>query len=200
MTSFAPLQHQSAKALESVSVCVVVARQQGLQSLSAMEVRLVRYLEGHAGRYVDGWELKDHLYGGIASDAAIRFLVNRVRFKLGKHVIETGDFGGYRINHGQAMELDRVCVHCRKPVVRYQDEWVCYGCPSTQAADLDVGRSPAHGMNGGKQWNETERAFAIAHAQDMSHAEIGEALQRSESSVRGELTKLGIKKRYVRRR
>ena len=179
-------------------MAVKVGREQGGQVLAGMEVRLVRYLEGHAGRFVAQWELRDALYGGMGDHAAVRRLVSRVRAKMGAGFIERGEMGGYRLSSQRAAELERVCRRCARPVVAYEGEFVCYGCPSTQYAELEVGRADGPGERSGKAWTDEERVFALEHNGDMSFEEIGAALQRSEASVRGEYQKMGLRKRYVR--
>ena len=193
---------QSARGSQCVTVSGMgsrVSREQGGRVLSGMEVSLVRYLEGHAGRFVAEWELRDFLYQGQCGDSAVRQLVVRVRGKLGASFIERGELGGYRLASLRAADLARVCVRCGRPVVVYEGEVVCYGCPGTGHVELEVGRAAyREGSRSGKAWTEEERAFAVGHNGDMSFEEIGAALDRSEASVRGEYQKLGLKKRYVR--
>lgn len=190
---------------QSVTVSVMVSRQQRGRELTGSEARLVRYLAGHAGRFVEEWELRDHLYGGACGASVIREMVRRIRAKLGRAFIETGELGGYRLTAQRAVALERVCARCGRPVVQYEDEWVCYGCPSTQYSELDVGRAEGPGERSGTAWTEDEDSFLIDHLDHMSLEQLGTALNRSESAVRGEAAILraqGIipdeRKRYVK--
>ena len=166
--------------------------------MTAMELKLVEYLDGHAGRAVFDWEMKDYLYQGLCSEPLVRVHIWNIRRKLGRAFIEVCETGGYRLSSQRSAQLARVCAKCGKPVVRYEEEFVCYGCPSTQFADLDVGRADGPGERSGAAWTEDETAFAVAHAADMTYEEIGAEVRRSGSSVRGRFAQLGIAKRYVR--
>lgn len=54
-------------------------------------------------------------------------------------------------------------------------------------------------VQGGKPWSEEERRFVLENDARMTHAEIGAALQRRASAVRGLRAKLGLpRKAYVR--
>lgn len=192
-----PAQSQSASALTLVNISSMVSREQNGARLTAMEWRLVQYLDGHAGRAVFDWELKDFLYQGICSEPLVRVHILNIRRKLGRSFIELCETGGYRLSSQRSAMLARVCTRCGKPVVQYEEEFVCYGCPSTQFADLDVGRASGPGERSGAAWTEEERAYAVAHAEDMTFEEIGAQLQRSESAVRGLYAQMGLTKRYV---
>ena len=175
----------------------MVSREQNGSRLTAMEHKLVEYLAGHAGRAVADWELKDFLYQGLCSEPLVRVHIRNIRRKLGRAFIEVCDSGGYRLSSQRAAALSRVCSRCGKPVVEYAGEFVCYGCPSTQHADLEVGRAEGPGERSGSAWTDEESEFAVAHAEDMTFEEIGDLLQRSESAVRGRYAQLGLAKPYV---
>jgi hypothetical protein len=192
-------ERETAKGLRLVNVSVMISQRQRAERLTPVELRLVRYLAGHEGRFVENWELKDHLYRGVCSGAAIRVHVFNIRAKLGRSFIETGDLGGYRLSSQRAAALERVCARCNRPVVAYREEWVCYGCPSTSVVDLEVGRSHTGGPRAGKPWTEEEREYVLAHYTGMTLEEIGEALSRGPNAVRGELDRMGLSKPYVRR-
>lgn len=50
----------------------------------------------------------------------------------------------------------------------------------------------------GQPWTLEEEAFVRAHLEDMNLDELGDALDRTASAVRGYLAVNGIKKPYVR--
>ena len=166
-------------------------------TISAREMALLRYLAGHAGRRVSEQELRDHLFGGICSSAAVRELITRVRRKLGRNFIEN-DEGGYFISSQRA---DDLCSRCKRPTVRYEDERVCYACVGTAFVELAVGRTPPQeGTRQGQSWSEEERQFVLENDERLSLEEMGEALNRSASAVRGFRATLGLpRKAYVRR-
>lgn len=153
------------------------------------------YLVSHRGRWVPAWELADHLYGGHCGRSTVRMLVLRLR-RRGLEV-ESGPFG-YRVGRSAVRECDR----CGGRMVRYEDEWVCYGCPGTGVVDLEVGRSPAVGERGGREWTEEDRArLREMWLLPMKQDAIGEVLGRSASAVRAEAATLGLgRKPYVRGR
>ncbi len=187
---------QTARVLRVTTVLVMVSREQNRQLLSPTEHRIVTYLAGHAGRFVADWELRDFLYGGVCSPNVVSVHIARIRQKLGRTFIETGELGGYRLSSQRAAELARVCAVCSKPVVQYEDEFICYHCPGTHNVDMGVGRAAyAEDSRSGTQWTQEEEQFAMEHWDDMSLAEIGEKLQRSEASVRGHFP--GLRKPYV---
>lgn len=165
--------------------------------LTSRELELVRYLVGHSGRQVGEQELRDHLFNGICSEGAVRILIYRVRLKLGRTFIES-DEGGYCIGTHRVQDL---CARCRRPMVRYEDELVCYACVGTAFVDLEVGRTaPQEGTRQGQSWSEEERQFVLENDERLSLEEMGEALNRSASAVRGFRATLGLpRKAYVRR-
>lgn len=184
----------------------IVDRVQGEARLSYREQQLLDYLASHAGRFVPSSELRDALFGGIASASAPMELVMRIRRKLGPAVIESAVGFGYRISNARACGLARRCPRCGRGLVDYgADGWVCFGCGAQgeraspePPVDLEVGRAPGPGMRSGAPWTEDERRFVMAHLEDLSLEQIGAALDRSESAVRGMLDGLGVRKRYVR--
>ena len=76
-----------------------VCRQDGNEvSLTAGEFRLLRYFMLHPGRMLSKSQLAEHLYDGETErdSNVIEVLVNRLRGKLGRDVIETRRGQGYR--------------------------------------------------------------------------------------------------------
>ncbi|WP_421683741.1 response regulator transcription factor [Stutzerimonas urumqiensis] len=76
-----------------------VCRQDGNEvSLTAGEFRLLRYFMLHPGRMLTKSQLAEHLYDGETErdSNVIEVLVNRLRGKLGRDVIETRRGQGYR--------------------------------------------------------------------------------------------------------
>lgn len=70
-------------------------------ALTAGEFRLLRYLMLHAGKLLSKSQLAEHLYNGETErdSNVIEVLVNRLRGKLGRDVIETRRGQGYRFGH-----------------------------------------------------------------------------------------------------
>jgi hypothetical protein len=104
---------------------------------------------------------------------------------------------GYRI--GRPDVANAACRNCGRLRVRYPDgEWVCYGCPSTSAVDLEVGRTPyAEGSRGGKQWTDAEIDLALSLNETHTFEQIGELVNRSGNAVRGLYDSLGVEKKYA---
>lgn len=153
----------------------------------------VEYLAAHAGRYVPGWELADRVYGGACSRSAVPMLITRARryFRIESHRVF-----GYRIGRQQVAEA--TCPRCGALRVPYPGEWVCYGCPGSAAADLEVGRTPyAEGTRGGKPWTDEEREVVRRHITTHNYDQIGVMVNRSGSSVRHEVTRQGWEKKYI---
>ena len=157
----------------------------------------VQYLVGHRGRWVPGWELADLLYGGACNRRSVSVVISRAR-RRGLRV-ESSAFG-YRIGRPGQQEGD--CPVCSAPRVRYEGEWVCYGCPGTSVVDLEVGRAMPVGEHSGKGWDEEQRRrLRELWPLDLTQEAIGEELGRSASAVRAEAASLGLgRKRYVRGR
>ncbi|UCH75875.1 MAG: response regulator transcription factor [Rhodospirillales bacterium] len=68
-------------------------------TLTALEYRTLSYLIHHVGEIVSKTELTDHIYGqDFDRDSnVIEVLINRLRQKLGRNVIETQRGRGYRL-------------------------------------------------------------------------------------------------------
>jgi len=66
--------------------------------LTAAEFRLLRYFMLHSGQLLSKGQLSDHLYDGESErdSNVLEVLVNRLRSKFGKSVIETRRGQGYR--------------------------------------------------------------------------------------------------------
>lgn len=158
--------------------------------------RAIDYLASHAGRWVPGWELADAVYGGHCSRAAVPMLISRAR----RHFrIESDRNLGYRIGRHDVQAA--MCPKCSTRRVRYSDEWVCYGCPGTGAADLEVGRTPyAEGSRAGKQWTDEEWQTVTEFMDVENYEQIADRLNRTPNGVRGEVKKQGLSKPYVRTR
>lgn len=201
---------QCAIGLQSVSFSVMtvpaLSREQSGRRLTWRELQVLTYLAGHAGRFVSGDELGDAVFGPFRGRGVERVVVCRLRRKLGAAFIEQSHGLGYRLGSQRSAALSRECGRCRRPVVDYGEFWTCYACGATGegprpldvAVDLGVGRSAGPGSRSGAPWTDEEREFVLAHLEDMSLEQLGAALERSESAVRGFLDGLGVKKRYVR--
>ena len=157
--------------------------------------RAIDYLASHAGRWVPGWELADAVYGGHCSRSAVPMLIKRAKRYFR---VESDPNLGYRI--GRADLAEALCKNCGARRVRYQDEWVCYGCPSTAVVDLEVGRAGyAEGSDAGKAWKPEEDAFIREHHTSMGDREMAELLNRSPNGVRSRRATLELgPKKYVR--
>lgn len=199
--------------LQSVTVSVTPAslsRGQVGGWLSWREWQVLSYLAGHPDRFVSGDELIHALWGGLADPSVVRVNVGRLRAKLGDSFIETGPEGGYCVSHGKSAGLLRECSRCRRPIPEFEREWVCYGCglrgrgpePAIMPRELGLAtgrRAYAEGTREGKAWTAEDEAFVAAHVDDMSDGEMGAAMGRTASAVRGYRAVNGIGKRYVRR-
>lgn len=156
----------------------------------------VEYLVSHAGRWVSGFEIGDHVYRGQHSPKAPGQLIYRAR-KAGIP-IESSPYG-YRIGRQHRL----TCRQCGALMVRYPDgEMVCYSCVGSQYIHLEFGRTPyAEGTRQRAPWSEEDRAFVLTHQSDMSLAELGAAISRTPAAVRGFLKQHSrTRKPYVRRK
>jgi len=83
--------------LDTASGRVTLAGQQIV--LTALEYRTLSYLAHHVGQIVSKTELTEHIYGqDFDRDSnVIEVLINRLRQKLGRKVIETQRGRGYRL-------------------------------------------------------------------------------------------------------
>jgi len=83
--------------LDTASGRVTLAGQQIV--LTALEYRTLSYLAHHVGQIVSKTELTEHIYGqDFDRDSnVIEVLINRLRQKLGRNVIETQRGRGYRL-------------------------------------------------------------------------------------------------------
>jgi hypothetical protein len=152
----------------------------------------VDYLASHAGRWVQGWELAEAVYGGYCAPSAVAGAIKAAR----RYFPIESSRAGYRI--GRADVTAASCPNCGRRRVRYDDEWVCYGCPGTHAVDLEVGRAAyAEGTRGGKHWTDAEIDVAVSLNATHTYEQIGQVVNRSGDAVRGLYTTLGIKKNYV---
>lgn len=198
---------------EDVCLCLIsamgdatVIREQ--LGLTVREYQVLDYVRGHRPRPVPFEELNDAVFGEYAAASRARFTVCQVRRKLGPAVLVTVYGFGVRFGLGRVVEALPRCPDCGRPIVPYQDEWVCFACGSQgnrrqiDAVELDVGRAAyEEGTNQGKSWTEDEVAFVLANMDRMSDREMGEMLGgRTASSVRGQRKTNGLgRKRYVRR-
>ena len=157
--------------------------------------QLVEYLVSHAGRWVPALELADALYGGVCAESAPRVLVRRAR--AAGFRIDSSQYG-YQV--GRVEQQRQKCPGCGRLRVRYDGEWVCYGCPSTGVVDLEVGRAGyEEGTQQGKAWRAAEVDFAWMHRGVMGYEELAAALDRTASGVRGLFGVRGWAKPYVRK-
>lgn len=154
----------------------------------------VDYLASHAGRWVQGWELADAIYGGYCAPSAVAGAIKAAR----KYFPIESSRMGYRIGRKDVAAAE--CPTCGARRVRYQGDadWTCYGCPGSWAVDLEVGRAAyAEGTRGGKHWTDEEVDLALSLNATHTYEQIGQAVNRSGDAVRGLYTTLGIKKIYV---
>lgn len=157
--------------------------------------RAIDYLAAHAGRWVPSWELADEVYGGHCSRSAVPLLIRRAR----QHFrIESSTALGYRI--GRADVAEATCPKCFARRVRYGREWVCYGCPSASAVDLEVGRAAYDSStNQGRLWTDADLDFIRDNRNHMANTALAAALNRTESGVRGQATAMGLgRKEYIK--
>ena len=72
-------------------------RTDGRVALTAAEFRLLRYMMVHPGRVLSKESLFDHVYGfeGEAESNVIEVYINRLRAKIGRHLIRTRRGQGY---------------------------------------------------------------------------------------------------------
>jgi DNA-binding response OmpR family regulator len=73
-------------------------------ALTAAEFRLLRYLMLHPGRVLSKESLFDHVYGfeGEAESNVIEVYINRLRAKIGRHLIRTRRGQGYVLGRSRA--------------------------------------------------------------------------------------------------
>lgn len=156
------------------------------------------------GRTVPTVTLARRLFQDEGAVSLVRMLVSRTRSKLGGSVIEN-NWGGYRIPGRFRPVVPKCCNNCGSPVEFDAREWWCEDCgkggelPRLEMPDRGVGRRGyAEGTKQGQPWSEEERAFVVEHLDDMNLEELGAALDRTASAVRGFLATNGLKKPYVR--
>lgn len=173
--------------------------------LTAREYQVLDYIRSHRPRVVPYDEINQAVFGQFSAAHAARVHVSRIRAKLGDGVIVTVHGFGVRYGLARVVEALPRCVGCGRAIAPYEDEWVCFGCGSSgrrralDAPDLDVGRAaPAAGSRCGKEWTSDEVAFVMEHKDAMSDEQMGAALNRSPSAVRGFRRTRGLgKKTYV---
>jgi DNA-binding response OmpR family regulator len=73
-------------------------------ALTAAEFRLLRYMMLHPGRILPKESLFDHVYGfeGEAESNVIEVYINRLRAKIGRHLIRTRRGQGYVLGRSRA--------------------------------------------------------------------------------------------------
>ena len=173
--------------------------------LSRREAELVTELLLRDGRTVPAVTLAKRLFQDVSATGPVRELVRRARRKLGGSVsIEATGFG-YRIPGRFRPVVPTVCTNCGSPVQWDARDWWCEDCgrggevPRMEVIERGVGRRGyEEGTKQGQPWSEQEREFVIAHLDDMNLEELGAALDRTPSAVRGFLAVNRIKKPYVR--
>lgn len=175
--------------------------------LTPREASLVTALLLRDGRWVPAHVLAVEVFGHRSDTQLVKMLVYRARTKLGRSVIESEWGAGYRIPGRYRREVPTVCARCGSPVAFEGRHWSCGDCgragevPRLNVLDHGVGRRGyEEGTRQGEAWSESERQFVVDHLDDMNLDELGEALDRTASAVRGFLAVNGIKKPYVRRR
>lgn len=172
--------------------------------LSRREAELVTELLLRDGRAAPTASLAKRLFQDETAVVLVRQLVQRSRRKLGGSVIEN-TWGGYRIPGRFRPVVPTCCARCGSPVEWDARDWWCADCgaggemPRLEVVSHGVGRRGyAEGTRQGQPWSEEEREFVLAHLDDMNLNELGEALDRTPSAVRGFLAVNGLKKPYVR--
>lgn len=154
----------------------------------------IDYLLSHAGRWVPSVEIADHVYSGTCNRSAPHVLMHRAK-RAGIPI--EASLMGYRIGRNNSL----ACPDCGALRVRYPDgELVCYGCVGTEFVDLEVGRTPYDpNTNQGKAWTDKELQFIRDNRDTMSNVAMAEALNRTESGVRGQATRMALgRKRYMK--
>lgn len=181
------------------------AQMAGTPGLSPREAELVTLLLLRDGRWASSDALAVAMFGPGADVRLVQPIVCRARRKVGRAVIESAYGAGYRIPGRFRTEIPTVCSRCNAPVQFEGREWFCEDCgrsgelPKLEAVDRGVGRRGyAAGTKQGKPWSEEERAFVVEHVDDMNLEELGEALDRTASAVRGFLATNNLRKPYVR--
>lgn len=174
--------------------------------LTPREASLVTALLLRDGRWVPAHVLAAEVFGHRSDGRLVKQAVHRARAKLGRSVIESEWGAGYRIPGRYRRDIPTVCARCGSPVAFEGRHWSCGDCgragevPRLNVLDHGVGRrSYDEGTRQGEAWSESERQFVVDHLDDMNLDELGEALERTASAVRGFLAVNGIKKPYVRR-
>ena len=176
------------------------------RGLSRREAELVTELLLRDGRAAPTAVLARRLFADEGAGALVRQLVRRARRKLGFAVIEN-TWGGYRIPGRFRPVAPTCCARCGSPVEWDARDWWCEDCgaggevPRLEVVSRGVGRRGyAAGTRQGLPWTEAEREFVLAHLDDMNLNELGEAVDRTPSAVRGFLATAGLRKPYVRGR
>ena len=177
------------------------------QPLTMREADLVTRLMLRDGRWVPTDVLARELFADEAATGPVRKLVWLARKKLGRSLIESAPWAGYRIPGRYRDEVPTVCARCGSPVEFEGREWACTDCgrngeiPKMPGLDRGVTRRGyADGTRQGSAWTEQEKAFVLAHLDDMSLTELGVAVDRTPDGVRGFLATNNIKKPYVHSR
>lgn len=177
---------------------------QSALGLSHREYQVLDYIRSHRPRVVPCAEINDAVFGPYCSPNLARLNILRIRKKLGHAVLITVPGFGVRWGDAPVVEMLPRCPQCGRAIARYDDEWACYTCGASGARqelerhDLDVGRSPGAGERSGRPWTPDEEEFVRQHQDEMTNAQMGLLLQRSEGSVRGYLRTRNLgRKRYV---
>lgn len=187
----------------------VCARAQvaGQAPLSPREAELVTHLLLRDGRWTPAYLLSATLFGPGSSSRLVLNVVCRARAKLGRAVIESSYAAGYRIPGRYRPGIPTCCTRCGSPVEWEGREWTCTDCgrsgelPRLEVVDRGVGRRGyEEGTRQGSPWSEEEKRFVLEHLDDMSLDELGDAVDRTASAVRGFLATNGLRKPYVRAR
>lgn len=182
------------------------AREQMAKSkrLSPRESELVTLLLLANGRTLSTELLGRQLFADHRALSQVRTLASRVNARMGSKLIEN-EWGGFAIPGRFRRRVPHCCNRCNAPVQWDERQWWCEVCgadgelPKAPVIEHGTGRRGYEaGTKQGQPWTEEERAFVLAHLEDMSLEELGEALDRTASAVRGYLATNFIRKKYVR--
>lgn len=177
----------------------------GSPPISPREAEFLTELLLRDGRPVPTATLARRIFGDARDTSLVRQLVTRIRRKLGTHIVET-TIGGYRVPPRHRHQVPACCARCGAPVEFADKSWWCEDCGRSGEFSRP-GPLPTHasrrpyteGTRQGQPWTDTDRAFVLAHLDDMTLDDLAIAIDRTPSAVRAYLALVGVRKPYVRR-